>query len=133
MDERERLARLIDPFSQGAPSNEAGEAADRILAEIAAAERRGWEQGRDAAAEVAESDWNTPDYLRNTPARIRELTHPDQMRRAVGDLATSSGERRAPASPRQEPTPKYTNCEDCGRYHTEWTACDEFDGAPDDD
>jgi hypothetical protein len=30
--EREALARLIDPFSQGAPDNDAGEAADRILA-----------------------------------------------------------------------------------------------------
>jgi hypothetical protein len=30
--DRDELARLIDPFSQGAASNDAGEAADRILA-----------------------------------------------------------------------------------------------------
>jgi hypothetical protein len=31
-DVRERLARLIDPFSQGAPSNGAAAAAGRIIA-----------------------------------------------------------------------------------------------------
>jgi hypothetical protein len=66
--EREALARLIDPFSQGAPSDEAGEAADRIPAAgyvtpsaHAAALRERWEAGRDAvtrliAARIA--DWS---------------------------------------------------------------------------
>jgi hypothetical protein len=51
-DEREALARLIDPFSQGAPNDEAGEAADRILA-------AGYTRGDSAAiAEIIAG----PDY-----------------------------------------------------------------------
>jgi hypothetical protein len=60
MSERDELARLIDPYSQGAAQNEAGEAADRV---IAAGYRKIPEPGssdianlRRMAEERAESD-----------------------------------------------------------------------------